>query len=181
MQSEAPFPKSAPKGELLRKISQRLPGLDVETLEIIVKVQRLGKSVSALLSTDLEAHGLTEGKFYVLVYLHCQTDGGDLSASPSDIADGLGVTRGTITGLLDGLERDGYVERQHDTDDRRALTVTMTQKARDFVDNFEPHSAIALSKALNIGAQEKRRLLDALSEIESAVESVRCASDLVAS
>src|ERR1022692_4675180 len=39
-----------------------------------------------------------------------------------------GVTRATITGLVDTLERDGLVRREHDSDDRRMMLVHLTQK-----------------------------------------------------
>lgn len=45
-------------------------------------------------------------------------------------AERSGVTRATITGLLDGLEKDDLVERQHRKDDRRMLSIHLTQKRR---------------------------------------------------
>ena len=61
--------------------------------------------------------------------------------SPSEIAEHIGVTRATITGLLDGLERDGFLERRQDSRDRRALTIHLTGKTHRFLDEYLPEQA----------------------------------------
>jgi MarR family transcriptional regulator, 2-MHQ and catechol-resistance regulon repressor len=46
--------------------------------------------------------------------------------SPSALGDRLIVTRATVTGLLDSLERRGFVERSANPADRRSLIVEIT-------------------------------------------------------
>jgi DNA-binding MarR family transcriptional regulator len=46
--------------------------------------------------------------------------------SPSELGDRLIVTRATVTGLLDSLERRGYVRRAANPADRRSLVVEIT-------------------------------------------------------
>jgi DNA-binding MarR family transcriptional regulator len=46
--------------------------------------------------------------------------------APSEIGERLIVTRATVTGLLDSLERRGLVTRSTDPDDRRRLVVSLT-------------------------------------------------------
>ena len=46
--------------------------------------------------------------------------------TPSELGDGLIVTRATVTGLLDSLERRGYVRRVPHATDRRSLVVELT-------------------------------------------------------
>jgi DNA-binding MarR family transcriptional regulator len=68
--------------------------------------------------------GLTHGQFFMLVAL-LDEDG----ALPSHLADKTALDRPTTTGLLDRLERDGWIERRLDTSDRRTLRVHLTPKA----------------------------------------------------
>jgi MarR family transcriptional regulator, organic hydroperoxide resistance regulator len=68
--------------------------------------------------------GLTHGQFFMLVAL-LDEDG----ALPSHLADKTALDRPTITGLLDRLERDGWIERRLDRHDRRTLRVHLTPKA----------------------------------------------------
>jgi DNA-binding MarR family transcriptional regulator len=46
--------------------------------------------------------------------------------SPSELGDRLIVTRATVTGLLDSLERRGFVRRSAHPIDRRSLVVEIT-------------------------------------------------------
>lgn len=46
--------------------------------------------------------------------------------SPSELGDRLIVTRATVTGLLDSLERRGFVRRSANPADRRSLLVEIT-------------------------------------------------------
>ena len=46
--------------------------------------------------------------------------------SPSELGDRLIVTRATVTGLLDSLERRGMVQRTANPTDRRSLVVEIT-------------------------------------------------------
>lgn len=74
----------------------------------------------------LAPHRLSEGKFVLLFLLHGQPDG----LSPYELADRAGVTRATITGLLDGLERDGFVARSSSLGDRRKIVVALTRSGQ---------------------------------------------------
>jgi DNA-binding MarR family transcriptional regulator len=46
--------------------------------------------------------------------------------SPSELGERLIVTRATVTGLLDSLERRGFVKRSTNPADRRSLVVEIT-------------------------------------------------------
>jgi DNA-binding MarR family transcriptional regulator len=48
--------------------------------------------------------------------------------TPSELGEGLIVTRATVTGLLDSLERRGYVRRSPHATDRRSLVVELTDE-----------------------------------------------------
>lgn len=53
--------------------------------------------------------------------------------SPSELGDRLIVTRATVTGLLDSLERPGFVRRMPHPVDRRSLLVEITPLGLDVV------------------------------------------------
>ena len=68
----------------------------------------------------------TVAAFNVLTVLHGATE----PLLPSQIAERMMVTRATITGILDSLERDGSVVRVAHPDDGRAQLVKITPRAR---------------------------------------------------
>lgn len=51
--------------------------------------------------------------------------------SPSELGDRLIVTRATVTGLVDSLERRGFVRRTPRPDDRRSVLVEITPAGLD--------------------------------------------------
>ncbi|QNE36195.1 MarR family winged helix-turn-helix transcriptional regulator [Leifsonia shinshuensis] len=67
---------------------------------------------------------------------------GDAGATPREIADRLALTTGSVTTMLDRLEKAGYVTRsQHPTDGRRVI-VHLTPQAHDRIwDIIGPHFA----------------------------------------
>ena len=169
MKNEFGCPKAPLKGELLRQVTQRYPELDTGAIEIVSHIQSIARVLTAQLNNDLAGYGLGEGKFYVLVFLFSEELLGHDDPSPSDIADNIGVTRGTITGLLDGLERDDYLERRQDSQDRRALTIRLTVKGRDFMDNFMVSGACSMGKKIPLNADERRTLMELLSRVSNAL------------
>lgn len=55
----------------------------------------------------------------------------DLVATPSGIANHLGVSTAATTKLLDRLERGGHIKRSPHPTDRRALAITITPETRN--------------------------------------------------
>lgn len=168
MENSTQFTKLPPKAEVLRKIAQRYPEVEADAMEVLINLQRVSGAGQCSTGQFLEPYGLSDGKFYVLCSLLTEEIIGRPELSPSEIAEHLGVTRATITGLLDGLERDGFLERRHDSRDRRALTIHMTEKTRRFLDEFIPaHSRRINAVMANLDAHERRQLIALLSKIEA--------------
>jgi len=101
----------------------------------------------------LAPHRLSEGKFVLLFLLHGQPDG----LSPHELSDRAGVTRATITGLLDGLERDGFVTRRSGLEDRRKIAVVLTDKGQKTAhDLFNEHARWIASLFAGFTAEERK-------------------------
>ncbi|MFC1624251.1 MarR family winged helix-turn-helix transcriptional regulator [Candidatus Omnitrophota bacterium] len=52
------------------------------------------------------------------------------------LAKARGISPPTATGLIDRLARAGYVKREPDLEDRRAIVVSLTKKGEKMVKNF---------------------------------------------
>ena len=69
----------------------------------------------------------------VKTLIHVNKNDGPTSGQ---IANGLGVTLSTITGIVDRLEEQGLVFRQEDRHDRRITRVLPTARGRELVDGL---------------------------------------------
>lgn len=168
MNKDVSVPKYYPKGEVLRKTAERYPEIDADVMEIMRHVKRLSSGNECVFQAALDPYSLSEGRFYVLCCLFAEEIAGHKAPSPSEIAEQLGVTRATITGLLDGLERDGYLERRHDSADRRALTIHMTAKGREVLEAFIPQQCRRSNAQMAcLSPEEKQTLIALLSRIQS--------------
>jgi len=86
-----------------------------------------------------------------------------------EVAARMHITSGTVTSLLDNLERKQYVVRSSDPDDRRRVLVDITPSAQAVLDEALPAiQQVARVLIDRIGAQRQQVLLDILSEISQA-------------
>jgi DNA-binding MarR family transcriptional regulator len=87
-----------------------------------------------------------------------------------EVAARMHITSGTVTSLLDNLERKHYVVRSSDRDDRRRVLVDITPAAQRVLDEALPAiQQVARQVVDRIGPQRQQALLDILDEIRDAV------------
>jgi DNA-binding MarR family transcriptional regulator len=78
--------------------------------------------------------GPSDSQFMSLLNLH-----GPLT--PGRFAELTGLTTGTVTGVLDRLEKAGYVRRERDPGDRRKVVVTPVREAMAaMAENYRGHA-----------------------------------------
>jgi DNA-binding MarR family transcriptional regulator len=68
--------------------------------------------------------------------------------TPGRVAEALGVSRTTVTGLLDRLESEGLLTRAIDPNDRRCFLLALTPQGRDVIGQIESHRRAQLAEAL---------------------------------
>ena len=108
--------------ELLVDKSKRYPDLDPVACEAYLTVRQVGDSLRSTQEQRLAAEGISLGRFIVLAVLDRTPDH---PMPASELAEAAGVTKQTVTSLLDGLERDGFVARQPCLNDRRSVRVRL--------------------------------------------------------
>lgn len=79
------------------------------------------------LNTELAAQGITLRQWEVLAWVAL---GGELSQA--ELAERLGIEAPTLVGILDRMERDGWLDRYHCQQDRRRKRIRATEKAESF-------------------------------------------------
>jgi DNA-binding MarR family transcriptional regulator len=88
-------------------------------------------------------------------------------ASPSGIADSLGLGRSTVSNLLASMERAGLIARRSRTDDRRQVDVVASPDALELFDRFDRASeSIVTDAAASLSADDLAALEAAIPALE---------------
>ena len=176
--------KDLPRYVCLLEGSKVFPELDPSACEAYLHLLRAGDEVFSVTERNLAEHTISQGRFSVLMLLwnstQRRTSAGEAvepcrpagPRTPAELADAAGVTRATMTGLIDTLERDGLVRREPDPDDRRMMSVRLTPKAEDFVAALLPaHFRIMARLMAPLSETERKTLVSLLTKIlQSASE-----------
>lgn len=157
-----PLPQfRAPKIERLKRLAERYagPGVDASGLEPYLLLVTLAKELMEIGNANLAKYGLGEGRCSALVLL--------LEAQPeplshSQLAELMGVTKGSITGLVDGLEHDGFVKRVDRDGDRRTRLIELTPAGLKVVEQALPDKLGAIGAIMAGLSPEQRKTLAAL-------------------
>ena len=92
--------------------------------------------------------------------------------SPSDLADRVGVTRATMTGLLDTLARDGWIERIQHNDDRRRVVVRLTREGLEHLGRMLPGYFREFSSIMaGLNEQERQTLIKVLGKVREGLSA----------
>jgi DNA-binding MarR family transcriptional regulator len=137
---------------------------DLEGIKLCFQTLSLASHIDRDCAQQLSLHGLSEGRFVILFLLNAA----DQAIAPKVLAEQAGITRATVTGLLDGLERDQLVERHANPEDRRALSIRLTSKGKSIARTaFEQHSRWIARIFGNLSPQEREQLIQLLEKVSN--------------
>lgn len=158
--------KDLPRYECLLEAAQQFPGLDPSACEVFLNLLRTGDEAFRVTEDHFHAAGLSQGRFTVLMLLYNKSCGETHVLTPAQLAERSGVTRATMTGLIDTLERDGMVTRRPDPSDRRQLCVELTSRGLAFLEKLLPEHFRRIAALMTVLTERERRtMVDLLSKI----------------
>lgn len=105
-------------------------------------------------------YGLTSPQFQLL-----KAAAQDNHVTLGGLSDQLNCSRGNVTGIVDRLERDEWLKRERSTDDRRVITVRLTEKGEQ-VAAIERELAQELASLSEIwDGRQREKLTDMLARL----------------
>lgn len=129
----------------------------INTLQTMSMVSRLARMALRIVDGQSTQLGISQTKLAVLMYLSGEPG---QCTSPSTLAKYCGVSRAAMTGLLDGLTQENYVERADHPSDRRAVMVKLTPAGQQFLGKITPQE-YQLSELMEaIDETERHHLID---------------------
>ena len=106
---------------------------EMRALNAFITLMRAADSVSDFVHRHLSERELTVSQFAALEALyHC----GEMCQG--DLAEKLMRTLGSVTSLLDGLQKRGFVTRRRTGEDKRFVTAALTPRGRGLIARILP-------------------------------------------
>jgi DNA-binding MarR family transcriptional regulator len=88
----------------------------------------------------------------------------------SELSQRMMVTGGNVTGITDGLEKEGLVVREVDAADRRVFRVKLTADGqRQFQRMAAEHEQWVIDLFAPLSQKQKKQLVDLLGELKAHV------------
>ncbi|OAM87966.1 MarR family transcriptional regulator [Termitidicoccus mucosus] len=166
--------KDLPRYECLLEATKRFPELEPRAVEVYLHLLRTSDEVFDLVEKNLAGHHITPGRFMVLMLLWHDAEALPHCRTPASLADCAGVTRATMTGLIDTLERDGLVIRKPDPTDRRMMSVSLTPKGETLMKTALPgHMRIVTDLMAPLTAEEQKTFVALLRKIAAHADTLR--------
>ena len=98
---------------------------------------------------------------------------GDTETTLGDVARSLNVTPAVVTGLIDRLERRGYVRRVGSQFDRRRVHIELTTAGEDVRDHAEDRLASELEQRIGkLSQDEISAILKGLKVLDKVLTSI---------
>lgn len=149
-------------GQLVTEITHEIVNSPNQagTLYTLLMLTRIARMILRITDEHSAKLGISQTKLAALLYLSTEPEG---CASPSALAKHCEVSRAAMTGLLDGLEQEGYVERDNHPSDRRALMVKLTPKGQEFLERLAPQDQYQISAFMSTLDEAERQKLNELA------------------
>lgn len=158
--------KEVPRYECLKEASAQIPDADPSICEVFLNILHTGDLAARAEADFLARHGLNQARLIILVLLDNAEAG---SMRSSELADCANVSRATITGLLDTLEKAGLILRAPDPHDRRASNVKITPKGEEILHKVQPlQSRWAKEVFAPLSREERDELVRLLQKAQQA-------------
>ncbi|MBN2146347.1 MAG: MarR family transcriptional regulator [Anaerolineales bacterium] len=129
-------------------------------LNTFIKLNRAVVSLATRLSQRNTHPGLTPSQFGVLEALYHLG-----SMCQSEISTKLLLSTGNLTLVVDNLEKHGWVQRQRSPQDRRFVTVSLTQSGRELIQRILPGHVAAITEEMSMLDEQEQESLGELCRI----------------
>lgn len=136
-------------------------------LKLIRVIRNMVKELYGSLGRDIDSYGLSGETFQIMEFLY------NKGPQPiQKISDTFSIPSGSITYVVDKLDKKGFVERLPIPGDRRKTNVTLTAEGRSYFDNIFPRHVQAISDNLSFATDvEKLELIHVLKKIGYGIKN----------
>lgn len=144
----------------------RMPGTDEYLEDMARSLRRIVRAVEYRARRFTARSRLTVSQWMALRELLAQG-----TCTAGTLAERVGISRGTATGILNHLQSENLVQRQRRSKDRRRVYVSLTPKGREVASELESPFGEPLSQLLtDIPEGDRPRTANALRHVAQVLE-----------
>lgn len=148
------------------KLKQPLASVNHEALLSLVRTSALMQKLS---DRFFSRFGLTDVQFNILMILK---EHGSAGLSQQELSEHLIVTKSNVVGLIDRLERGGYVKRMAHPSDRRFNQIVLTPSGGKLELRIEELYFAEVDKMMNsLTASQKKAVIQAMERIREYISN----------
>ena len=162
--------KDLPTDKSLGEFAVDYPNMNPSALKAFAEILRTGSDLLTAFENILRKSGLSQGRFHTLIVM---SRAPEEAHNPSSLAEKVGVKRATMTGLLDGLEKNKLVERLALPEDRRKIGVRLTAEGHKVLADILPDYYRCIAKVMaKLTEKERQELISLLGKINQGLSSL---------
>ena len=131
------------------------------SLKAFVVIMKASKTLEELVKKDVAAHGMKMSDFAILEALYHKG-----RQTIKQISEAVLINTGSITYVIDKLEKNDYLQRIHCKDDRRVVYIETTPKGNAVMDEIFPkHQKLIEELFSDISDEHKQIVIDTVKTI----------------
>jgi len=163
--------KNMPRGSVLDSLAAIYPEADPASLEVFGALLGTSAEMLSAINSAMVRHGVSQARFRLLLSLR---RAGPDGLHPRELAKKLGIMRASVTGLVDGIEREGLARRLPFYGDRRSIMVALTPKGTRLIDSLAPGRLKRVAELMScLSKAEKAALMGFLDRINANMPAFR--------
>lgn len=157
----------SPPDFVVHAYADKLPAGQFLAIQLLFALRNAVQRVNGELASWLGPDALSPGRMQLLMILHA-------SAGPvlqRDFAGFLGISRASVSELIDVASRDGLVATRPDSAHGRRMLVELTRHGRKVAEHQIRENARRLDAVLGLPEPEMRELITRLDAVAPATET----------
>ncbi|AET69177.1 transcriptional regulator [Desulfosporosinus orientis DSM 765] len=159
--------RDLPQKETLEEYSVHFPELQKEAVLAALALLRTAADLSKAFDLHFAAFGITEGRFIILMLLYRESD---YTLDFTLLSEKAEITKSTLTGLIDGLEKQGYVERIPHPKDRRKQLLRLSSSGLKLLEEMLPkHYKKTGHLMVGLSLSEQLDLINLLDKLQESL------------
>lgn len=132
-----------------------------QSLKLFIVLSRAFRSVNEYTNEFIQQHGLNPTEFAVLELLYHKGD-----QPLQQIGDKILLASGSITYVVDKLEKKEFIERVACADDRRVTFAHITKKGKTFIESIFPEHQNRIHQIMSVlTSEEKEAAIQSLKKV----------------